>query len=95
MRVDSARHTVRNFDVELGDNVLCDRIQLNRSITEIGIERTLVHAGLADITNRRRLDHVTDSEALDGLVLGHASRAVRAADEVNVAAALLVAAAIP
>ena len=54
----------------------------------------MVHASLADITNRRRLDHVTDSEALDSLVLGDASRTVRAADEVDVAAAVLVAAVV-
>ena len=57
-------------------------------------KRTLVHARLADITDCRRLDHVAHSEALDGLVLGDASRAVRAADEVDVAAAFLVAAVV-
>ncbi len=61
-----------------------------RSGTRQG-KRTLVHASLAQITNRRRLDHVTDGETLDGLVFGDASRAVRAADKVDVAAAVLVA----
>ena len=42
-------------------------------------------------TNGSRLDHVADGEALDGLVLGRASRAVAAADGLDVAAALLVA----
>ena len=56
--------------------------------------RTLVHARLADITNRRRLDHVADGETLDRLVLGDASRAVGAADKTDVATALLVAAVV-
>ena len=56
--------------------------------------RTLVHTRLANITDRRRLDHVTNSEALNGLVLRDASRAVGAADEVDVAAAVLVAAVV-
>ena len=38
-------------------------------------------------TDRRRLDHVADGEALDGLVLGGASRAVGAPDGLDVAAA--------
>ncbi len=40
------------------------------------------------------LDHVADGEPLDGLVLGGASRAVGAADGLDVAAALLVTAAV-
>lgn len=49
----------------------------------------------ADIrTNGSRLNHVADGESLDGLVLGRASRAVGAADGVDVAAALLVAAVV-
>ena len=36
------------------------------------------------------LNHVADGEPLDGLVLGGASRAVGAADGLDVAAALLV-----
>ena len=44
------------------------------------------------LTSRGRLDHVADGEALDGLVLGRAPRAVGAADGLDVAAALLVAA---
>lgn len=42
-------------------------------------------------TNSSRLNHVADGEALDGLVLGRASRAVGAADGLDVAATLLVA----
>ena len=45
-------------------------------------------------TGSSRLNHVADGEALDGLILGSASRAVGAADGLDVAAALLVAAVI-
>ena len=45
-------------------------------------------------TNSSRLDHVADGEALDRLILGGASRAVAAADGLDVAAALLVATAV-
>lgn len=45
-------------------------------------------------TNGSRLDHVADGESLDRLVLGGAARAVAAADGLDVAAALLVAAAV-
>lgn len=45
-------------------------------------------------TDGGRLNHVADGEALDRLVLGSASRAVAAADGLDVAAALLVAAAV-
>jgi hypothetical protein len=38
-------------------------------------------------TDSRRLNHVADGEPLDGLILGSASRAVRAPDGLNVAAA--------
>ena len=58
------------------------------------VQRTTVVAGVADITDGRALDHVTDGETLDGLILRDASRAVRAADEVDVAAAVLVAAVV-
>lgn len=44
-------------------------------------------------TNSSRLDHVADGETLDGLVLGGAARAVAAADGLDMAATLLVAAA--
>jgi hypothetical protein len=40
------------------------------------------------------LDHVADGESLDCLVLGGASRAVGAADGLDVAATLLVTAAV-
>lgn len=45
-------------------------------------------------TGSSRLDHVSDGEPLDGLILGSASRAVGAADGLDVAAALLVATAV-
>lgn len=41
-------------------------------------------------TDGSRLDHVADGESLDRLVLGRASRAVGAADGLDVAATLLV-----
>lgn len=45
-------------------------------------------------TNSSRLDHVADGETLDCLILGGASRAVAAADGLDMAAALLVATAV-
>ena len=45
-------------------------------------------------TGSSRLDHVADGEALDRLILGSASRAVGAADGLDVAATLLVAAVV-
>jgi len=54
----------------------------------------LEDGGFRYITNGSRFDHVADGEALDGLVLGRASRAVGAADGLDVAAALLVAAVV-
>ena len=46
------------------------------------------------LTDGGGLDHVADGESLDRLVLGSASRAVAAADGLDVAAALLVAAVV-
>jgi len=46
--------------------------------------------GIGYITDGGRLDHVSDGESLDGLVLRCASRAVRASDWLDVAAAFLV-----
>lgn len=45
-------------------------------------------------TDGGRLNHVADGESLDCLVLGSASRAVGAADGLDVAATLLVTAAV-
>lgn len=61
---------------------------------EMDRKRTRVDTGLADITNGSALYHVAHGEALDGLVLSNASRAVRAANEGDVATSLLVAAVI-
>lgn len=57
--------------------------------------RTGVDGRLADITDGSTLDHVPHSEPLDRLVLRDTARAVRAADEANMATALLVASVIP
>ncbi len=46
------------------------------------------------LTDCSRLDHVSDGESLDCLVLGCASRTVGASYGVDVAAAFLVAAAV-
>ena len=54
---------------------------------------TLVDGGFGKITDGSGLDDVTNSESLDGLVLGGASRAVGATDRLDVAPAVLVAAA--
>jgi hypothetical protein len=49
------------------------------------------HGGIRDVTDSSGLNHVADGESLDCLVLRSASRAVGAADGLDVAAALLVA----
>lgn len=46
--------------------------------------------GVRDITDGSGLNHVADSESLDGLVLGDAASAVGAAHGLGVAAAVLV-----
>ena len=97
MRVYCARDAVGNFDVQLRDDVLYSQRRLG-SVSIVALQsnslRTGVHARIADIPDSSTLDHVTDGEALDRLVLAHASRAVRAAHELDVAAALLVAAVV-
>lgn len=50
--------------------------------------------GRIERTDSSGLNHVTDGEALDGLVLGNATSAVGATDRVDVAAAVLVATAV-
>lgn len=57
-------------------------------------KRTTVYTGLTDISNSSRLDHVSDSESLDGLVLSNTTRTVGASDECDVSAALFVTAVI-
>jgi hypothetical protein len=96
MRVNSAGYAICDFDIKLGNNVFCihdggqDTNYSGRSLNE----RTRVDASLADISDSSTLDHVPHSVTLDGLVFANAARAVRAAHERDVAAALLVAAAI-
>lgn len=58
------------------------------------IQRTAVHTRFADISDGSAFNHIPHCEALDGLVFGHASRAVGATDETDVATAFLVAATI-
>jgi hypothetical protein len=50
--------------------------------------------GIRRRTDGSGLDHVADGKSLDRLVLGSASRAVGAADRLDVAATLLVTAAV-
>ena len=52
------------------------------------------HKARIERTDSSGLDHVADGEALDGLVLGGAASAVGATHRLDVAAAILVAAAI-
>ena len=51
---------------------------------------TLIYTLLANISQGSGLNNVPDNELLDGLVLGHASRAVGASEEFDVATAVLV-----
>lgn len=61
---------------------------------ELG-ERVLgVDRGVRKVTDGGGLDDVADSESLDGLVLGDSAGAVGAADESDVATAVLVAASV-
>jgi len=68
-----------------GDAVLELQVHLGDSVLR-------EDGGIGYITDGGRLDHVPDGESLYCLVLGCASRAVGAADRLDVAAALLVAA---
>jgi hypothetical protein len=61
------------------------------SESSLQIKLTLVDRGILKITNSGTLDHVTDGETLDGLVLGDAASAVEAADRLDVATSVLVA----
>ena len=55
---------------------------------------TLVDKSLSDITDSSQLDHRANGVTLDGLVLGDAAGAVRAANGLDVAASVLVASVI-
>lgn len=57
---------------------------------DLGKHILLVDAGLADITDGSSLDHVTDAEALDGLILSNHTVAVGTADGLHMATATLV-----
>jgi hypothetical protein len=59
--------------------------------SDISMQTHRSEKGRLPRTNSSGLDHVPDGEALDGLVLGCAATAVRAANGLHMAAALLVA----
>ena len=69
------------------------------TIGELGIQLgqlvATVHAGVGDIPHGGCLHDVPDHELLDGLVLGAGLGAVGAPNELDVPAAVLVAASIP
>lgn len=67
---------------------------VSTSFVKEPFRRTLVDAGVADISDRRAFDHVPDGEAFDGLVFGYCTLAACASQEFDVAAAVLVAASI-
>ena len=50
---------------------------------------TLKDRGLGNVPDGSSLDHVSDQEALDGLVLGNTARAVDAADRLCAASPVL------
>ena len=92
MRVNCTRNTVRNLQVELGESILC-----TEAVNQSGPSKprpallTLIYGGRTNIRDGSRFHHVPHGEALDGLILGHASSAVRAADKLNVTTSVLVA----
>lgn len=100
--MDSAGDAVLKLQVHLGDSVLGE----DRGIGDITCITRSAHCSFQSQfrlwyaeywwrrTDGSRLDHVTDGESLDCLVLRGASRAVGAADGLDVAAALLVATAM-
>jgi hypothetical protein len=101
--VDGARDAVLELQVHLGDGVLGE----HRGIRDItcpdgqscssciaGVIPGLVGGGFGRHTDGSRLDHVADGESLYRLVLGGASRAVGAADGLDMTATLLVTAAV-
>ena len=108
--MDGAGHAVLELQVHLGDGVLSedrgigDVTYIAASVSAFpvfrvpisspqNIVKSLNWSGLRR-TDGGGLNHVADGESLDRLVLGSASRAVRAADGLDVATALLVATAI-
>jgi hypothetical protein len=98
LAVDCARNAVLQLEVHLGDGVVGE----DAGVGDIacGGECGLVwlvgggkDGGRKRRTNSGALDHVADGKSLDGLILGGAAGAVRAADGLDVAAAFLVASA--
>jgi hypothetical protein len=62
--------------------------QLHKVLQSLGI--TFIDGSILKITNSSRLNHVANSEALDGLVLGDTASAVETANRLDVATAVLV-----
>lgn len=102
LAVDRARDAVLQLEVHLGNRVLGEHRGLRDITCRIHELAERSHRGrrvwgghcsggrhvsLRTRTDSCRLDHVADGEPLDGLVLGSASRAVGAADGLDVAAA--------
>jgi hypothetical protein len=101
LAVDGARHTVLELQVHLGDGVLgeyggigditCSMLAI---ALKIGYVCCSMARGVRATAGRRTdgggLDHVADGESLYRLILGCASRAVGAADGLDVATTLLV-----
>jgi len=55
----------------------------------------IIDRSVRDVTNRRRLDDVSDDKLLDGLVLGRAPGAVGAPDRLDVSAPLFRTSVVP
>jgi hypothetical protein len=98
--MNGARDAVLQLEVHLGDGVLgedggiADITCREKHKSAIVLHWRKTHGEALVRTDSSRLNHVADGESLDGLVLGSASRAVAAADRVDVAATLLVAAVV-
>jgi len=71
--------------------VNCTRNTVRDLQIEFGESILLVYGGRTNIRDGSRFHHVPHGEALDGLILGDASSAVRAADKLNVTTSVLVA----
>ena len=69
------------------------------TVSELGVKLgqlvATVHASVGDVPHGGGLHDVPDHELLDGLVLGAGLGAIGASDELDVTAAVLVAASIP
>jgi hypothetical protein len=93
--MDSAGDTICDFDVQFGNDVFCETVSVQRGLSEWHSRvHTLIDAGLADISYSRTLDHVSNREAFDRLILGDCSRAVGTSHELHMPSTLLVTAAI-